>query len=802
MTRSARRAQFQAAVVGCALACLGHVVTATQSVIPGVGGEKPDPGFNSLRQEPAEPKASAVPPATDVVPAVNALELSGQLDLARLIDLTVKQLGVAIEFDAAALRSQSIAIRPTGPLDNPALWRFVNRSLEQRGFVTVSAAYSRELMVVRLEDAARTARLESAVDIAAIEPDETWQPRAGFRNAIFKLAYVAPKEATEAIKAVLSRGVEGTPITGVGPVGSEPHLLRVSDVAVRIEEAIEVLRRIDTPDRATVLSEVDVTNLPATQVVATVSQLVAKRESVGGDRLIGEVLASPNGNRILLVCPQRLVPTWRALIAQADRRELVEKIAYTPRLFSVRDVGPLIQQIAVAPGAVPDDRFRVIVEEPTSTILVTATAAQHVKIRELLERLDAVPGESRRPMRSFVVRNRPIAELMDVLSRMIAAGALEADTEQSEPMGVSGISPRSLPEAGASRLAVADGVTFGAGSSPLLESARPREVTSGAAIRSGSAPSLPITLTADEATNTIIAIGDGRLLGQLETLLKTLDVRQPQVMLEVMLVTLSERDSVLLGVELQQLVRDGRTAMSLSSLFGLSTVTGSGASQALNAAAASGITGAVIRPGDFSIVVRALQSLGGGRTVSLPKVLLANNQRSQFDSLVQEPYGVSFTQGNSNSTNVTFGGTLDAGTKLSIKPQISEGDTVLLDYSISISSFGEQGRAGNLPPSRQVNSVQSLATVPDGYTVVVGGLDSMTDSQSTDQIPILGSIPVLGEAFKNQSKNRTRSRFYVLIRANVLRGQSLEALRNLSGEAVRQAGVPDSWPVSEPQIIK
>jgi general secretion pathway protein D len=591
-------------------------------------------------------------------------------------------------------------------------------------------------------------------------------------------------------------------VSAVGPVANEPGLLLISDVAVRIDEAIEVLRRIDVPERATVTIEVEVSNLTPAQVATTVTQIATKRESISGEKLPGEVLPAPSGNRVMLVCPQRLVPVWQSLIAQADRRDPVETVAYTPKLFAVRDVGPLIQQITVGGTGVPDERFRLAVEDLTATILVTATASQHARIRDLLERLDSVPGESRRPMRSFVVRNRPISELMEVLSRMIAAGALEADQGPPASSGTIGLSPVALPTGGAVNAAsLAAGSVTGA----VTSAADSRRGPVGLGVspsRAATSQALPITLTADEATNTIIAIGDGRLLNQLDGLLKTLDVRQPQVMLEVMLVTLSERDSQTLGVELQQLVRDGRTAISLSSLFGLSTVTGTGASQALSAAAASGITGAVIRPGDFSVVVRALQSLGGGRTVSLPKVLLANNQRSQFDSLVQEPYGVSFTQGNSSSTNVTFGGTLDAGTKLSIKPQISEGDTVLLDYSISISSFGEQGRAGNLPPSRQVNSVQSLATVPDGYTVVVGGLETMTDSQSKDQVPILGSIPVLGEAFKNQSKNQTRSRFFVLIRANVLRGQSLEALRGLSATAAEQAGLPEAWPVSQPQVIK
>lgn len=721
------------------------------------------------------------------------------------MDLAAKQLGVQIDYDAAALRQQAMTLRPTGPLDNQALWALTNRALLQRGFTTVvpidTPGLLRGFSVVKLDEAARAARLEEPIGLNAAEAGTG--VRAGFRNAVFDLSHISSREAAEVVRAALTRSTDGkAPAAGGGtaaPLGGEPRLLLISDTTPRIAEAVGVLRRIDVPERATVTIEVPVENLLPTQVAAAVAQLVTKREAVGAERLPGEIVAAPSSKSVLVVAPARAVPAWRALVQQADRREPVETLAYTPRSFAVRDVAALIQQIA---GGGADDRFRVVVEEPTGTILVTATGPQHARVTELMGRLDAVPGEARRPMRTFAVRNRSVAELMDVLQRMIAAGALSAEAERgagtsSFSSATSGLSPAPLPSAGTGPAPVANVLTPATTASPGTSFSPPEP-----ARRAGPAAALPLTITADEATNIIIAIGEARLLTQLETLLRTLDVRQPQVMLEVVLVTLSERDSVSLGVEIQQLIRDGNTAIALASLFGLSTVTGAGAAQALNPSTAAGFTGAVIRPGDFSVVVKALQSLGGGRAVSLPKVLVANNQKAQFDSLVQEPYGVSFTQGNSNATNVTFGGTLDAGVKLSVKPQISEGDALLLDYSISISAFGEQGRAGNLPPSRQVNSLQSLATVPDGYTVVVGGLETANESRSTDQIPFLGDIPLLGEAFKNRSNSKSRSRFYVLIRPVVMRGQSLEALRGLSAPALEQAGLPQGWPVSEIQVIK
>jgi general secretion pathway protein D len=201
-------------------------------------------------------------------------------------------------------------------------------------------------------------------------------------------------------------------------------------------------------------------------------------------------------------------------------------------------------------------------------------------------------------------------------------------------------------------------------------------------------------------------------------------------------------------------------------------------------------------------VLRALQSVGSGKALSLPKVLVANNFRTQFNSVVQEPFGVSFTPGNSSSTNVTFGGTLDAGTTLSIKPQLSTRDAanrfIVLDYSISISSFGEQGRGDNLPPSRQVNTVQSLATLPDGSAVVVGGLESIASSQSADQVPLIGDIPLIGEVFKNRSSTASQSRFFVLIRATSVNTVDQPGVMQTLTDAATSAASPQWSPATSP----
>ena len=153
------------------------------------------------------------------------------------------------------------------------------------------------------------------------------------------------------------------------------------------------------------------------------------------------------------------------------------------------------------------------------------------------------------------------------------------------------------------------------------------------------------------------------------------------------------------------------------------------------------------------------------------------------------------------TTTTSFAGFEDAGTKISIRPQIAEGDHLVLQYSLSLSSFVGSA-AGGVPPPRQQNEVTSVATIPDGHTVVVGGLELVSNSDGASQVPLIAKIPLLGELFKNRGTSLSTTRFYVFIRATVLRDQGFEDLKYLSGTARSQAGIDDGWPVVEPRVIK
>jgi len=743
-------------------------------------------------------------PALALDPPTERVDLSGQVEVARLVDLAAHRLNVSIEYDASALPGTA-TLRMAQGVSDEELWQLMHRVLTGRGLTTVRRTGTAAFSVVKIADAPGVAGL---IDLDAFEA-----PPPGFASTLLRIEHLSTKDALEALKPALSK-----PSGSISPVG--PATLLVADLWPNLTLAKRLLRELDKPATPVVIRSFPARNLGATQLAALVTQVVAKRDKVAGVPLVGEFSVSPDGTGLLVVAPSDRIDQWRELLDQLDRREPVETVTYPTGAFSLGEVAKLIEQTAHAPPAPTDDRWRLVSDDLTGTLVITATPSQHARIAEVLARLEAVPADSRRPVRTFPVRNRDVREVLAVLERLVASGALEAaplapstsgnpSEQRSDPalpaFGAatqrsdrpyqpggqpvdSSVSPSSASTA--TNNSSATGGATGSTSSRAAASRRGYGTTSGP----------DVTLTADEGTSTIIAVGPARVLDQIAALLPRLDVRQPQVMVEVVLVTLSENQQLDLGVELERLTSTGDAGIRLSSLFGLSTSAVVDGQRVRGVGDVPGFTGLVISPGEFSIVIRALESINASRSASRPRLLVNNNQQATFSSVLQQPYAS--TNASTTVATTSFGGTQDAGTTISIRPQIAAGDNLLLDYQVALSSFVGSSDSTSLPPPRQQNSVQSAATIPDGFVVAVGGLELDNKGESTDQIPFISQVPLVGELFKNRSNTGGRSRFYVFIRASVMRHQDLADLKHFSESALREAAIDDGWPKVDPQVIR
>ncbi len=718
--------------------------------------------------------------------------------MARLVDLAAERLRLRLEYDPGIVKS-TVTLRLPEGLSDADLWSLTNEILVSRGLALVARgeASSRSYTILRASDAAAQGPV---VDAGEALPQ-------GFVTVVMQVLNRSPKDVAEALRPLLSKPAgTATPVTGT-------RMLLVSDYSDRFTRLSGVIASLDAIAEAPVVEEIPLRALSAASAVASIQQVMQKRDAVTGDKTAGDVLVAPSRNSVVVVAPASVLSRWRDTVAAIDSLESTETRTYTPRVFAIKDVARLLEQTLKDPNdSDAPSRLRVVQDDLTSSLIVTATPVLHERIASLIERLDSVEGPAARPVRTFQVRNRPVSDLLRTLQQLIAVGAIDerlgdedgssrgGDRRHSDNQRTNG--PTQPAGSGTTASTPSSSVMTSPSGAVAVSTPSPRSpLLPGGGDRDGQRSGRladSLSLTADEGTNSIIAVGEPRLLAQVEALIAQLDLRQPQVMLEVTLVSLSENDSVSLGVELEKLIPSGDTRIRLASLFGLSTSSGDAVRTVGDSA---GFSGSVLSPGDYNAVVKALRSVGHGRTTTMPKVLVSNNEEASFSSVLQQPVVTT----NIISTNVTsssFGGTQDAGTTISVRPQIAEGDHLVLDYNITLSAFVGASAGPGLPPPRQSNTIQSLATIPDGYTVVVGGLEVLTESTTDQRVPVLGSIPLLGHLFRSTSTGESRSRFFVLIRPVVMRSEGLEDLKYASDRTTEAHGLDNGLPEWTPRIVR
>lgn len=737
--------------------------------------------------------------------------LAGEIELDRLVDLSAARLGLSLQYPKASL-SKSVTIRQTEGLTDEAVWRLTNQLLIKENFTVVQPPESDILQIVPLADAKNIARIETP------ESARERAPLVGYMRVRVPLQHQPVKVIVDAVTPLLNKSTSSVDALG------ESNQILIAAPTTTVLDVLDLIEMLDAGDRSATVRVITPNRVPPDQLAVQIGSIVESLNTLSGKPVPGRLVPAASGEALVLIAPPQEIEFWMSLIDQFDRRGDVATRIYRPRHFTLSEVRALIEQTCKEPPPQGSGhQWNIVDDALTGTLIVTATPAEHARIDDLMKRLDAAPGESRRPMRAYPIRNRGVVEILTILQSLVEQGALRTDavliastdsTRQYSPISTRAIRPNespggqpSTPPGSASPSVYDPNVTLpriasradqapSAPQSQRLEPDNRPAATDPVASRIGE-QRVPLELTADEGTNTLIAIGDPRILEQLEQLIKQLDVRQPQVKIEVLVVGLTDADTLDLGVEIEKLEVSGDTLISLASLFGLST----GTTAAGNVSARGpGFSGVVLNPGDFSVVVRALQTINDGRTVNLPHILVNNNQSGTLNSVLQQP----FTSTNASDTVATtsFGGTQDAGTTVTVKPQIAEGDHLVLEYSVAISNFVGESSSPEIPPPRQQNSLQSIVTIPDGYTIAVGGIEILSDAKATSQVPWIGDVPILGELFKNRSNSQSRTRFYVFIRSTVLRHGGFEDLKYLSDTDMARAGIDDGWPVVEPRLIR
>lgn len=363
---------------------------------------------------------------------------------------------------------------------------------------------------------------------------------------------------------------------------------------------------------------------------------------------------------------------------------------------------------------------QVIVIEATNALLVNATEEQHERIESIINFVDQQRPEGEIPYKIYPLENSSPAHLRELLMQLIEQ-TIETQQDQEDRI-----------------------VTV----TKKLEE--------------------KITIVDDPNTFSLIVYANKKNQEWISKLIKTLDKRRPQVLIDVTLVEVSKVD--LFDLDLDMVGKFPRMAAGgdMEALDAL--LKPFAEDRIIETTSISGEGQGFYSDRHIQALLKAMQSKSYGRVLAKPKILVNDGQEGKistkdFTSVKIEQ--VIIPEEGTQRTTTDFL-KVEAGIELIITPNISEGDLLFLEIIMTRSDFGEIPGEG-APPDTTESEVNTRVTVPDGQTIILGGLIKLNQTKGGSKVPILGDIPLLGGLFRSTSNTDRSSNLYVFVKANILR---------------------------------
>lgn len=745
-------------------------------------------------QQPAD--AQADQPSTKPAEEKELIQLNfpQNLEVKVLVDYVSKRLGMNILYDEAIVKKR-VTISAPAKIPKDSLYGLFESVLKMAGLMLIDddqPGWKRIVENKNLLDLTNTFEegketLAGAKDTQAI-------------TQIFELKHITPQEAENVIKPFQSK-----------PGGNsfsipDRNLIIISDYASQLRRMDSLIKLVDVPGEKASIRFVAVENVDAADLAGRVTALLKEKESVGsnkGPKTTGKLTltSEPRTNQIVVISTPGADAEALRLIAALDVPSGNETHTYRLRYISPRRIDKITRDLAGVQKTT--SQYTSVIDEESGMLIVTAPQRLHERIESLVKELDTAEADSETSnVRFYKLMNTTASNVLATIKALdigekeltglnpeAAAGKENKDKQPSEFTG-----PNTPPPAAGEPLPKPPSYT---------PDKKPKESTADKPADSAGGVTTSRTkdaiVTIDTNTNTLIVVAPPSVQKVYKQLISILDKRRPQVMIEVKIVTLDTSDNFSLGVDL---LRKGSISAIggrylIFSSFGVSTADTTAGSLAITPG--TGFNASLIAPDWFDIVIRALESSGRTKVVSAPRVLVNDNSTATLSSVQQSP----FTSVNASDTvsTTSFAGYASAGTTITVTPTISEGDHLQMNYSVTLSSFDGEG-SGGIPPPRQEATVNSDVTIPDGYTVIVGGLKRQDFSDSYSGVPFLGRVPVLKYLVGSASKTNSDSTLFVFIRPIILRDDQFTDLKYLSDKDLELAELPPNFPGSEPLIMR
>ncbi|ANI78822.1 MULTISPECIES: type II secretion system secretin GspD [Sphingobium] len=495
----------------------------------------------------------------------------------------------------------------------------------------------------------------------------------------------------------------------------------------------------------------------------------------------GSVTANRAGNSVVVADYADNIGRIRQVLARIDRDTAATQTVML-RNAGAREIATSLQALVQSGGEGAQRAATIVPIDSSNSVAIRGDAGTVARLAQMARDLDR-QAASGTEIRVYWLEHADAEKLLPVLQQLVG---------QSSNSTVAS----SIPAAG-----------NGAAPPP----AAPAAMVSNGPSGSGISTRGPAIVTRYEGANAIIVAANSDVQRMLGETIRQLDTRREQVLVEAIIVEISDAAAKKLGVQfLIGSTKTGFAATNYSNASpnlltlagaiganelgkttttvvngGVTTTTttteNSNLASTLQQAAVDslmnatggfgGVATQIGRNGIFGAIINAVRSDTDSNILSTPSVMTLDNQKASILVGQQVPIttGEALSQNFDNQFRTVQ--RQDVGIKLEVKPQINTGGAIKLFLRQEVSSVAGPVSNNNSDLIINKREIETTVTVDDGEILALGGLLDDNERKTIERIPLLSDIPGLGELFKSRSKSRTKTNLMVFIRPTILRSK-------------------------------
>ena len=455
---------------------------------------------------------------------------------------------------------------------------------------------------------------------------------------------------------------------------------------------------------------VSVENVKATQLVPSLKPLISKNGHLSAHSSSNSLIVSDTGRRV-----ERLIEIVRRLDVKEDSGLEAVKLQHAAASQVIKTLQPLLANGGQSKGLLGGPQgsgVKLTADDRSNTVLMMGNKYLRDRLSNLIKKMD-VPIAHQGETRVIYLKFAKAVDLAEVLSNTLSE---KYSTTKSNKKTSNQNSNRQ------------------------------------------------VSIHADEDMNALLVTAGPDQHAEIQSVINALDVRRAQVLVESLIVEMSDDKARSLGIQWMGGQDD---------LIGVSGV-GALAASALQQGNLVGLL-----KGDkglnIGVLARALANDGDANIISTPSLITLDNAEAEINVGREVPFMTgSYTSSSSGSSATNPFTTIernDVGLTMKITPQINQGSAIRLDIDQEISNIlpGAAAQFGTTDVVTSKRSIKTSVVVEDGHILVLGGLVDDTLRESQVKIPLLGDVPILGGLFNYREATKEKRNLMIFIRTKILR---------------------------------